>query len=92
MKIDIFMAHPNGLAKSAIATQEVFWFIRRRGKFKELAPGPDGIIRSEIFPGLWLDPAALFRRDRKRMLAVLHQGLASPEHAAFVKKLAAKKA
>lgn len=75
----------------AVRTQKVFWFIRRRGKFKELAPGDDGILRSEVFPGLWLDPEALLACNGKRLLAVLRQGLASKEHAAFVAKLAAKK-
>ena len=68
----------------------MFWFIRRRGKFRDLAPGDDGIIRSEIFPGLWLDPKALLGRDREKLLTVLRQGLASSEHAAFVEKLARK--
>jgi Uma2 family endonuclease len=72
----------------ALRTEKVFWFIRRRGRFKELALGAGGIYRSETFPGLWLDPAALLQRDRKRLLAVLRQGLASPEHAAFVARLA----
>jgi len=71
----------------ALRTEKVFWFVRRRGKFKDLVAGPDGIYRSEIFPGLWLDPSALLRRDSRRLLAVLRQGLASPEHAAFVAKL-----
>jgi len=48
------------------------------------------VIRSEVFPGLWLDADALLRRDRKRLLSVLRQGLASPEHAAFVAKLMGK--
>lgn len=71
----------------AVRQQRVFWFVRRRARFRELAPGPDGICRSEVFPGLWLDPGALLRRDGKRLLAVLRRGLASPEHAAFVAKL-----
>lgn len=74
----------------ALRTHKVYWFVRRRGRFKDLAPGPDGIFRSEVFPGLWLDPAALLRRDGKRVLAVLRQGLATPEHEAFVAKLARK--
>lgn len=74
----------------ALRMKRVFWFIRRRGKFKELSPDPDGIYRSEFFPGLWLDPAALLRGDSKRVLAVVRQGLASPEHAAFVVKLGYK--
>lgn len=72
----------------ALRQQQVFWFIRRRGKLRDLAPGSDGVIRSEVFPGLWLDPAALLRRDRKRLLAVLQKGLAAPEHATFVARLA----
>lgn len=75
----------------ALRQQQVFWFVRRRGRFRELAPGTDGILRSEVFPGLWLDPAALLRRDRGRVLEVLRQGLASPEHAAFVAKLSGQK-
>ncbi len=54
-----------------------------------LTAGPDGIIRSEVFPGLWLDPAAVLARDGARLVAVLQEGLASPEHAAFVERLAA---
>ncbi len=74
----------------ALRLKRVFWFVRRRGKFKELAADADGILRSEVFPGLWLDPAALLRQDRKRLLTVLRQGLASPEHAAFVARLASR--
>lgn len=76
---------------AAMRSQKIFWFIRRRGKLKEMKPGSDGILRSEVFPGLWLDAAAFLRRDHKTVLAVLCQGLASPEHSAFVAKLAAKR-
>jgi Uma2 family endonuclease len=76
---------------AALRTKQVFWFARRRGKFKAVSPGTDGILRSEVFPGLWLDPAAFLSRDYQQVLAVLRQGLASPEHAAFVAKLASKK-
>ena len=41
------------------------------------------------FPGLWIDSAALFGNDHDRLMATLQQGLASPEHAAFVQRLAA---
>lgn len=75
----------------AVRTRQVFWFVRQRGRFRELPPGPDGILRSEVFPGLWLDPEALLKRNGKRLLAVLRKGLASPEHAAFVAKLAKRK-
>lgn len=86
-KLDYEKAGVREYMVAALRTGQVFWYIRRRGKFKEMAPGSDGIFRSEVFPGLWLDPAAFLKRDGKRVLAVLHQGLASPEHATFVAKL-----
>jgi len=72
----------------ALRQQRVFWFVRRDNRFVEMPPGADGILRSEVFPGLWLDSAALLRLDRGRVLEVLRQGLATPEHAAFVARLA----
>ena len=74
--------------KRFLPSAQTLWnFIARNGKFEELPLGADGILRSETFPGLWLDPAALVNKDRQRLLEVLRQGLASPEHAAFVAKL-----
>lgn len=72
----------------ALRMQQVFWFVRRRGKYKEVALPPDGVFRSRSFPGLWLDAEALLRNQRPRVLAALRQGLVTPEHAAFVAKLA----
>jgi Uma2 family endonuclease len=63
------------------------WFVRRATRFVRLRPGRDGILRSEAFPGLWLDATALLGGDGPRVRAVLEQGLASPEHAAFVARL-----
>lgn len=68
--------------------QRVAWFVQRNGRFEELPPGGDGVYRSEVFPGLWLDAAALLGHDRPRLLEALRQGLATPEHAAFVAHLA----
>jgi hypothetical protein len=67
----------------------VYWFVLRNGRFAELPPGPDGIYRSEVFPGLWLDPQALLQGNRRRLRAVVELGCATPEHAAFVARLAA---
>ncbi len=89
-KLDYERAGVREYMVAALRSQEVFWFIRRRGKFRTLPPEADGIIRSEIFPGLWLDPTAFLEQDIKRVMAVLRQGLASPEHKAFAEKLAAK--
>jgi len=75
----------------ALRSKKVHFFRRKRGKLKEAAADSDGIDRSAVFPGLWLDPAALLRRDSKRLMAVLRLGLASPELATFVAELAEKK-
>ena len=50
------------------------WFVLRHGRFEPLAAGPDGIYRSEVFPGLWLDAAALLRGDLATVLRVAQQG------------------
>jgi hypothetical protein len=44
-----------------------------------------------VFPGLWLDPAAILAGDTARSLEVLEQGLAGPQHAAFVEELASRR-
>jgi hypothetical protein len=71
----------------ALRTQQVFWFIRHRGKYREVPLPADGLFRSREFPGLWLDAEAILNNQRQRVLAALREGLASPEHAAFVAKL-----
>jgi Putative restriction endonuclease len=63
---------------------EVLWFVLRNGHFIELPPGPDGTYRSEVFPGLWLDPQALIKGDTRRLRAVLDLGFATPEHTEFL--------
>jgi Uma2 family endonuclease len=67
--------------------QEIDWFVLREGQYEHLQPDRDGILRSEVFAGLWLDPAALLRSDMATVLAVGQQGLASPEHTAVVARL-----
>jgi Uma2 family endonuclease len=73
----------------AARQQRVYWWVRRRGQYEEWPSGPDGVFRSEMFPGLWLDAAALVQSDGARIHEVLRQGLATPAHADFVAKLEA---
>lgn len=67
--------------------QRVDWFVLREGEYEALQPDADGILRSEVLPGLWLPADALWGGDLAGMLTVLQQGLASAEHAAFVAQL-----
>jgi len=71
-----------------LGPDRIHWFTRRGKRFAALRPGADGIYRSKVFPGLWLDPEAIFTRNRARRDAVLEQGLETPEHADFVATLA----
>jgi Uma2 family endonuclease len=64
------------------------WFVNHEGRFERIAPGADGLLRSVIFPGLWLDTAALLRGDLATVLATVRLGLESAEHAAFRNLLA----
>jgi Uma2 family endonuclease len=65
------------------------WFILRDGRFEDLPVEVDGIYRSQVFPGLWLDADALLAEDMDRVVEVLEEGIRTPEHAAFAAKLIA---
>jgi Uma2 family endonuclease len=67
--------------------QEVLWHALKRKKYVLLSPDARGVIRSEVFPGLWLNVPALLAGNLAEVLATLQLGLASPEHAAFVARL-----
>jgi hypothetical protein len=47
----------------------------------------EGIVRSRMFPGLWLAVEALLSDQMARVLSVLQEGLNAPDHAAFLTKL-----
>ncbi|MBV7336642.1 Uma2 family endonuclease [Chloroflexi bacterium TSY] len=68
--------------------QRVVWFVLRDSGYEELLPNDDGILRSEIFPGLWLQPSAIWDHDLATILKIVQRGIASPEHALYVQSLA----
>jgi Uma2 family endonuclease len=70
-----------------VQESKVDWFALRRDHYELLTPSPEGWLRSDVFPGLWLDAAALIRGDLATLHQVLQKGLTSPEHAAFVDQL-----
>jgi hypothetical protein len=67
--------------------REIHWFNFQTGGMIE--PDRKSVYRSEVFPGLWIDGLALLARNSKQLIKVVKQGLASREHAAFVKRLKA---
>jgi hypothetical protein len=66
---------------------EIDWFVLREGHYDRLAMEANGVYRSEVLPGLWLNSPALVAGDMQRVAEVVQQGIASPEHAAFVARL-----
>ncbi|BAY24167.1 hypothetical protein NIES2100_39600 [Calothrix sp. NIES-2100] len=69
---------------------EFDWFKLQEGEYIQLTPNADGVICSQVFPGLWLDKAALLTGNLAKVLEVLQQGLASAEHQSFGEHLASK--
>jgi hypothetical protein len=68
-----------------VEESEIHWF-----RFKpdgELKPDKQGILRSQVFPGLWIDSKAVLACDNARAQRVLRRGLKSPQHEAFVSRL-----
>jgi hypothetical protein len=70
-----------------VPDREIDWFVLRDRQYQRLQPDENGVCRSVVFPGLWLNVPALLRRDLAAVLATLHEGMATPEHADFVTRL-----
>lgn len=80
----------NGVQEYLVAQayeQRVDWFVLRESVYEPLQADAEGILRSVVFPGLWLPVEALWAGDLATMLRVLQQGLVSPEHSVFVAEL-----
>ncbi len=73
----------------ALHEARLSWFAYEGGLYLPLPPDPAGVIRSRVFPGLWLDARAASQGDGATVLHVLHRGLAAQTHASFVRGLRA---
>jgi Uma2 family endonuclease len=72
-----------------VLDRAVDWFVLRDGEYHRGSAASDGLCRSALFPGLWLDVEALLRRELAAVMKAVYAGLATPEHARFVERLAA---
>jgi Uma2 family endonuclease len=70
-----------------VEEREVHWFDFRTGS--PIRPNREGVSRSRVFPGLWIDSPAVLDRNSARIIEVVRQGLATRKHASFVKRLEA---
>src|SRR5439155_2091438 len=62
------------------------WFRLERGEYIPLQSA-DGIVRSQVFPGLWLLVDALLADDMAAVLRTLQDGVSTAEFKAFMRKL-----
>lgn len=63
------------------------WFSLQSDEYVTLEPDESGVIRSQVFPGLWLNVDAFVAGDLARAYEVLQAGIAEEDHQEFVKKL-----
>ncbi|MDY6937196.1 MAG: Uma2 family endonuclease [Cyanobacteriota bacterium] len=66
------------------------WFVLEEGVYVELPVDGDGILRSRVFPGLWLAVNDLLAGNWTEVVTQLSLGLQSREHQAFQESLDAK--
>ena len=70
-----------------VSEQKIDWFRLREGEYIALSADEAGIIKSEVFPGLWLAVSALLAGNLVEVQSVLQMGLATAEHQAFISQL-----
>jgi hypothetical protein len=74
-----------------IHEHEIRWHRLAGDRYEVVPARSDGVYRSAVFPGMWLDAPALLANAMARVLAVLNDGIRSPEHQQFVEQLAARR-
>jgi hypothetical protein len=68
-----------------VEEQELHWF--HFPSRRKLKPDRNGLWKSRVFPGLWIDGPALIAGRSADLVAAVQQGLATAEHAAFVRRI-----
>jgi len=71
-----------------VMNRRIDWFSLQEEEYISLLPDAEGIIRSRVFPGLWLAVSALLDGDMPSAIATLQAGLNSDAHQEFVQQLA----
>lgn len=71
-----------------VIDRRIDWFSLQEEEYISLLPDAEGIIRSRVFPGLWLPVSALLDGDMPSAIATLQTGLNSVAHQEFIQQLA----
>ncbi len=69
-----------------VSEQIIDWFRLQDGKYLKLQ-SDQNIIKSEVFPGLWLATDSILQGDLAQVLEIVQTGLATTEHQNFVNNL-----
>lgn len=72
-----------------IEERRVEWRVLIDGSYRILQPDGQGVLKSRVFPGLWLSTEAFWTNNLKGLMDAVHQGLNSPECASFLAGLRA---
>jgi Uma2 family endonuclease len=67
--------------------QKLSWFKFQAQEYITLESDADDVIKSQVFPGLWLAANALIAGNLVKVLAVLQEGINTPEHSNFIDQL-----
>jgi Uma2 family endonuclease len=57
-----------------VLDQKLSWFYLEKGEYVELAADSDGIVRSRVFPGLWLAVVELLAGNMRQVLRFTRRG------------------
>jgi len=60
--------------------QRLVWFELLDGLYVEKQTDVDGVLKSTIFPGLWLSPDSLFEEHSAALLGTLREGMATADY------------
>jgi Uma2 family endonuclease len=72
-----------------VEDQIIDWFVLREGAYERLEVDSEGLYRSEVLPGLVLDPAAMIAGELQKVIETQNRAVQTESHADFVKRLAA---
>lgn len=72
--------------------RETRWHHLSEGTYELIQPDKNGVLRSQVFPGLHFHPDLFWADELATLLEVLQAGIATPAHQAFVAELHARQA
>jgi Uma2 family endonuclease len=70
-----------------VYNRQIDWFYLHEGKYLTFEPDSEGLIESQVFPGLVLAVESLLEYDLAKVLSILQKQLKSEKHSVFVQQL-----